>query len=207
MPHKFEYFKIHHPQGHFCHDSSFITVKCYDLCSLLEVEILTSIPKVFVENSQYENLNFVYYFTCLTMQVDPCFKMKLVKYHLGDVRFLLKEDWFAYILQLCHHFKHFAMSLQEFLNLTKSDQIRLLHQNVPIYVQLILSMYFNGQSGSEQLNCLPGIEVPDNHSYQRVRLNVMNKQLGLFHPNAAFDYYRWKLSDSPLKVKTYLGMM
>ena len=51
---KFEYFEIH-PQGHFCLESCFI--KCNDLYSLVEVEIHTSIPKVVVENSQYDRVS------------------------------------------------------------------------------------------------------------------------------------------------------
>ena len=70
---------------------------------------------------------------------------------------MAKEDFFGDIIELCCQFKHFAHSREEFLTLSKYDQERLLHQNTPLYVQLILAMYFNASSGWKQLQVLPGI--------------------------------------------------
>ena len=83
------------------------------------------------------------------------------------------------------------MSLEDFVKLSNVDQTRLLHQNTPIYVQLILTMYFNGQSGLDQLNCLPGIEPQTNIVYSKIGLEEMNRQLSLFHPS--FNLYQYEM--------------
>ena len=134
------------------------------------------------------------------MYLDPSFITKLFSYHNGDARFLIKEDLFGYIIQLCNQFKHFALSLNDFVKLSNVDQAKLLHQNTPIYVQLILSMYFNGQSGLDQLKCLPGIEPQHNVFYPRIRLEKMNRQLGLFHPSFNIHQYQLIMSSPQLQV-------
>ena len=59
-------------------------------------------------------------------------------------------------------------------------------QMVRALVQLILALYFNGNSGLQQLQSLPGIDPGIENVYQKVDLTKMNWQLGLFHPN-----FRW----------------
>ena len=158
-----------------------------------------------VEQVQYnhvkQNLTFVYHFTCLNMHLDNSFVSKLFLYHKGDVRFLIKEDLFGYIIKLCNQFKHFAFSLEEFLNLSKIDQTKLLHQNTPIYVQLILSMYFNGKTGFDQLSCLPGVEPQITDFLARIGLEQMSQQLGLFHPTFNLHQYDMTMKTSILPVK------
>ena len=135
------------------------------------------------------------------MHLDNSFISKLFGYHKGDTRFLIKEDLFGYIIQLCNQFKHFALSLEEFLNLSNIDQTKLLHQNTPIYVQLILSMYFNGKTGFDQLSCLPGVEPQIADDYPRIHLGQMNKKLGLFHPTFNYHQYDMIMKSSILSVK------
>ena len=155
------------------------------------------LPK-FCEKS---SLEFIYDFTCLSMAIDPTLGSKLQKYHEG-VSILFKEDLFGYIIELCNQFKHFALCLKEFLTLTKDDQRRLLYQNTPIYVQLILGLYFNARTGLEQLQSLPGMDYcglkMDSH---KIDLFTLNIQLGLFHPNCSLELYSKALSHSCFQVK------
>ena len=141
------------------------------------------------------------------MHLDNSFVSKLFLYHKGDVRFLIKEDLFGYIIKLCNQFKHFAFSLEEFLNLSKIDQTKLLHQNTPIYVQLILSMYFNGQTGFDQLSCLPGVEPQITDSFARIGLEQMSSQLGLFHPAFNLHQYAITMKTSFLPVKLQIQFL
>ena len=145
--------------------------------------------------TQTENVPFIYNFTCLNVLLDLSFVEKLFDYHKGEARFLLKEHLFGYVLILCKQFEHFAMSLADFVSLPKMDQTKLLHQNTPMYVQLILAMYFNGKTGFEQLSALPGIEPQMNEVYPRVTLDRMNQQLGLFHPSSLQQYQNLLESD------------
>ena len=131
---------------------------------------------------------------CISI-LDLSFVEKLFDYHKGEARFLIKEHLFGYVLILCKQFEHFAMSLADFVSLPKMDQTKLLHQNTPMYVQLILAMYFNGKTGFEQLSALPGIEPQMNEVYLRVALDRMNQQLGLFHPSSFQQYQNLLESD------------
>ena len=142
--------------------------------------------------------------------LDPCIRefwflkqlktFQLLWYHQGHPQFLIKEDWLNYILELCKQFNLFANSLPEYLNLEKVDQIKLLHQNMPIYVQLVLSLYFNEESGIEQVNNLPGINVVSHAAFKRVDVLKLNRHLGLFHPNSGLERYKNLISSSSLKV-------
>ena len=145
--------------------------------------------------TQNENVPFIYNFTCLNVLLDSSFVEKLFDYHKGEARFLIKEHLFGYVLILCKQFEHFAMSLADFVSLPKMDQTKLLHQNTPMYVQLILAMYFNGKTGFEQLSALPGIEPQTSEVYPRVALDRMNQQLGLFHPSKLQQYQNLLESD------------
>ena len=141
------------------------------------------------------------------MYLDASFINKLFSYHNGDARFLIKEDLFGYVIQLCNQFKHFALSLDDFVKLSNVDQAKLLHQNTPIYVQLILSVYFNGQSGFDQLKCLPGIEPQPNIFYPRIKLGKMNRQLSLFHPSFNLHQYEMLMTSLTLQVNDFINFL
>ena len=141
------------------------------------------------------------------MYLDTSFINKLFAYHNGDARFLIKEDLFGYVMKLCNQFKHFALSLDDFVKLSDVDQAKLLHQNTPIYVQLILAMYFNGQSGFDQLNCLPGIDPQNNVFYPVITLEMMNRQLCLFHPSFNLNQYEMIMKSPGFQVNHHFHLV
>ena len=47
---------------------------------------------------------------------------------------------------------HFATSQLLFSSLTKEDQLILLKNNIPLYLQYVLARYFTAESGLDQLN-------------------------------------------------------
>ena len=73
---------------------------------------------------------------------------------------------------------------------------------MPIYVLLVLSLYFNGESGSEQVKNLPGINVVSHEAFKRIDVLKLNQHLGLFHPNSGLENYQNLISSSCLKVQT-----
>ena len=117
------------------------------------------------------SLDFVYHFTCLSMPSNEIFVSRLLKYHQGEI-ILTKENLFGYIIDLCNQFKHFALCLEEFLGLPKNDQRRLLYHNTPIYVQFVLALYFNGETGYHQLQRLPNVDPSSGENYSKVNKNT-----------------------------------
>ena len=73
---------------------------------------------------------------------------------------------------------------------------------MPIYIQLVLSLYFNGESGSEQVNNLPGINVVSHAAFKRIDVLKLNRHLGLFHSNSGLENYKKLILSSCLKVQT-----
>ena len=149
-------------------------------------------------NDVLDIIDFTFFLTCVSMKVNAGFKDKILSYHKIGKGPLIKEDLFSYVIDLCNQFKHFALSRQEFLGLSKYDQRRLLHQNTPIYVQFVLAMYFNVKSGWQQLQILPGIDPISTEvlEYKHVTFAKFQHDLQLFHPNQETINYE-KLTYDP----------
>ena len=136
-------------------------------------------------NDVLDIIDFTFFLTCVSMKANAGFKDRILSYHKIGNGLLIKEDLFSYVIDLCNQFKHFALSREEFLGLSKYDQRRLFHQNTPIYVQFVLAMYFNAKSGWQQLQILPGIDPISTEvfKYKHVTFAKFQQDLQLFHPN------------------------
>ena len=83
---------------------------------------------------------------------------------------------------------------KEFLHLTKTDKLKLLSRNVPLYIQYILARYINSESGYEQISWLLGNHTPHMRSKEksklrRISLKRLNQHINLFHFGADLDSY------------------
>ena len=68
-------------------------------------------------------------------------------------------------------------------------------------------MYFNGQTGFDQLSCLPGVEPQITDSFARIGLEQMSSQLGLFHPAFNLHQYAITMKTSFLPVKLQIQFL
>ena len=88
----------------------------------------------------------------------------------------------------------FAASQFLFKNLTKEDQVMLLKNNIPLYLQYVMARYFSAETGIEQLNwILEGQLVIESleeiTKLTRIGLTEFNSTVNLFPTSEAVELY------------------
>ena len=88
---------------------------------------------------------------------------------------------------------HFAASQLLFSSLTKEDQVILLKNNVPLYLQYILARYFNAETGFEQINwILEGqitFDSDDLSKFQKFSFDDFNMSAKLCETPEVSEFY------------------
>ena len=88
----------------------------------------------------------------------------------------------------------FAASQFLFKSLTKEDQITLLKNNVPLYIQYVMARYFSAETGIEQVNwILEGQLIMESleeiSKLTRISLNEFNTTVQMFPTSEAAELY------------------
>ena len=88
----------------------------------------------------------------------------------------------------------FASSQFLFKSLTKDDQITLLKNNIPLYLQYVMARYFSAETGIEQLNwILEGQLIMESleeiTKLSRISLNEFNSTVQMFPTSESAELY------------------
>ena len=113
------------------------------------------------------------------------FAQKLISYHLSDGTFT-KSDLDFFITETEKHFKNFAVSQKEFADLPKEDQDILLAENIPLFVNFVLSNYIMADSGLDQIVWILGPRAfshassETNSRFKNKSPQALNKDMSMF---------------------------
>ena len=119
------------------------------------------------------------------------FAQKLISYHLSDGTFT-KSDLDFFITETEKHFKNFAVSQKEFADLPKEDQDILLAENIPLFVNFVLSNYIMADSGLDQIVWILGPRAfshassETNSRFKNKSPQTLNKDMSMF-----LDVVQW----------------
>ena len=119
------------------------------------------------------------------------FAQKLISYHLGAGIFT-KSDLEFFISETEKHFKNFAVSQREFSDLPKEDQDLLLVENMPLFVNFVLSNYIMADSGLDQIVWILGPRAfshassETNSRFKNKSPQTLNKDMSMF-----LDVVQW----------------